>query len=399
MAAAAVQGYQSRILACAKHFLGDGGTTGGRDQGNMLADEATLRRIHLPGYIAAVNAGAATVMASFSSWNGLKMHAHKYLLTTVLKGELGFQGFVVSDWGGVDQISPDYPTAVEAAINAGIDMVMVPNRYKEFIATLKSLVRNGRVPVSRIDDAVRRILRQKFRFGLFAHPYADRTLLTTIGSTSHRQLGREAVRKSVVLLKNANGVLPVRKEYRTLHVAGRLGDDIGGQCGGWTITWQGANGPTTVGTTIVEAIRNAVPPTTRVTWDADGSAAAGTHLAIVVVGENPYAEGVGDRTDLSLSSQDLQMIRNVKACGMPVIVILVSGRPMIIQEALDLSDAFLAVWLPGTEADGIADVLFGSYPPTGKLSHSWPRSMGQVPINAGDPSYDPLFPLGFGRSY
>jgi len=399
MAAAAVRGTQPTILACAKHYLADGGTAGGRDQGDAPMDEATLRSIHLPGYRAAVTAGVGSVMASFSSWNGQKMHGNHYLLTDVLKGELGFSGFVVSDWAGIDQLPGDYASDVETSVNAGVDMVMVPDRYPEFIATLKSLVQSGRVPQSRIDDAVRRILRQKIALGLWEKPYADRALLPQVGSDAHRQVGREAVRKSLVLLKNEGRVLPLSKMTRRIHVAGRNADDLGNQCGGWTITWQGASGAITTGTTILQGIRAAVLGGASVTYTRDGSGAEGADVGVVVIGETPYAEGLGDRTDLSLSAEDAAAVRAVRSTGVPTVVVLVSGRPLILGPILADADAIVAAWLPGTEGAGVADVLFGDFAPTGKLSHSWPRTMAQVPINWGDAAYDPLFAYGYGLSY
>ena len=399
MAAAAVRGTQPTILACAKHYLADGGTAGGRDQGDAPMDEATLRSIHLPGYRAAVTAGVGSVMASFSSWNGQKMHGNHYLLTDVLKGELGFSGFVVSDWAGIDQLPGDYASDVETSVNAGVDMVMVPDRYPEFIATLKSLVQSGRVPQSRIDDAVRRILRQKIALGLWEKPYADRALLPQVGSDAHRQVGREAVRKSLVLLKNEGRVLPLSKMTRRIHVAGRNADDLGNQCGGWTITWQGASGAITTGTTILQGIRAAVLGGASVTYTRDGSGAEGADVGVVVIGETPYAEGLGDRTDLSLSAEDVAAVRAVRSARIPTVVVLVSGRPLVLGTILGDADAIVAAWLPGTEGAGVADVLFGDFAPTGKLSHSWPRTMAQVPINWGDAAYDPLFAYGYGLTY
>ena len=399
MAAAAVRGTQPTILACAKHYLADGGTTGGRDQGDAQMDEAALRAIHLPGYRAAVAAGVGSVMASFSSWNGQKMHGHRYLLTDVLKGELGFQGFVVSDWAGIDQLPGDYASDVETSINAGIDMVMLPERYAEFVSTLKALVQSGRVPLSRVDDAVRRILRKKVELGLFEKPMADRSLLPQVGSDAHRQVGREAVRKSLVLLKNEPRILPLSKMTRRIHVAGRNADDLGNQCGGWTITWQGGSGAITTGTTILQGIRAAVLGGASVTYSRDGSGAEGADVGVVVVGETPYAEGLGDRTDLSLSAEDVAAVRAVHAARVPTVVVLVSGRPLLLGSILGDADAILAAWLPGTEGAGVADVLFGDTPPTGKLSHSWPRSMAQIPVNWGDAAYDPLYPYGHGLSY
>jgi beta-glucosidase len=397
MAAAAVRGYQPTVLACAKHYLADGGTAGGRDQGDSRMDEATLRAVHLPGYRAAVAAGVGSIMASFSSWNGRKMHGHRYLLTDVLKGEIGFSGLVVSDWAGIDQLPGDYASDVETAIGAGIDMVMVPDRYPEFIATLKGLVQSGRIPQSRVDDAVRRILRQKVALGLWERPYADRSALSQVGSDAHRQLGREAVRKSLVLLRNEGRMLPLSKMTRRIHVAGRNADDLGNQCGGWTITWQGGSGAITTGTTILQAVRAAVLGGASVTYSRDGSGADGADVGVVVIGETPYAEGAGDRADLALAAEDVAAVRAVKGAGVPTVVVLVSGRPLILG-AID-ADAIVAAWLPGTEGAGVADVLFGDHPPTGKLSHSWPRSMAQIPVNWGDASYDPLYPYGHGLSY
>jgi beta-glucosidase len=416
LAAAAVRGFQGSdlanplsVLACAKHFIGDGGTAfgsvGGRlgpglDQGDTRVDEETLRRIHLPGYIAAVKAGVGTIMPSYSSWNGVKVSGNKHLLTEILKQELGFQGFLISDYNAIDQIDRDYKKAIEISINAGMDMAMVPDRYKLFIDNLKQLVREGRIPMARIDDAVTRILRVKFAMGLLdpkRSPLADRSLAKTFGSAEHRQVAREAVRQSLVLLKNRNQVLPLSKTAARIHVAGKNADDIGNQCGGWTIDWQGRSGPVTPGgTTVLAAIKKAVPQTTRVTFSRDGTGAGGATVGVVVIGERPYAEGAGDRADLSLAPEDVAAVDNLKAAGIPVVAILFSGRPMILGGVLDKADALLAAWLPGTEGDGIADVLFGGYKPTGKLSFAWPRSMEQYP-RAKDTN--PLFPYGFGLTY
>ena len=402
---AAVRGLQGAdlanplsVLACAKHYIGDGGTAfgsagrGGRglDQGDMRVDEATLRRIHLPGYIAAVRAGVGSIMPSYSSWNGVKCSASKRLLTEILKQELGFEGFLISDYSAVDQIDRDYKKAVGITINAGMDMVMVPDRYREFIGDLKALVTEGVVPMSRIDDAVTRILRVKFAMGLLdpnRSQLADRSLHKTFGSAEHRQVARDAVRQSLVLLKNQNHVLPIAKTAARIHVGGKNADDLGNQCGGWTIDWQGKSGDvTTGGTTVLAAIRKAVSKGTAVTFSKDGTGAAGATLGVVVIGELPYAEGRGDRTELTLNQEDVAAVDTMKAAGIPVVAILFSGRPMVVDAVLDKADAFLAAWLPGTEGDGIADVLFGDYRPTGKLSHAWPRA------GAG-------FPYGFGLSY
>jgi beta-glucosidase len=393
------------VLACAKHFAGDGGTAWGStrrgvglDQGDARVDEQTLRRIHLPGYIAAIRAGVGSIMPSYSSWNGVKCSASKRLLTEILKQELGFEGFLVSDYDAVNQLSPNYKTAVEMSINAGMDMVMTSRRYREFFTSLKALAEEGKVPMSRIDDAVTRILRVKFAMGLMDQnrsPLADRSLHQSFGSAQHRQVAREAVRQSLVLLKNQRKTLPISKRATRIHVGGKSADDLGNQCGGWTIAWHGRSGDvTTGGTTILSAIRNAVSKDTHVTFSKDGTGAAGATIGIVVIGETPYAEGRGDRADLALANEDLEAVANMKKAGIPVVVILVSGRPMIVNQVLEQADAFLAAWLPGTEGQGVADVLFGDYRPTGKLSFSWPRSMAQIGRN-----YAPLFKLGYGLKY
>lgn len=406
MAKAEIEGFQGNdlseppsILACAKHYLGDGGTQGGKNEGNTVCDEQTLRKIFMPGYVEAVKDGVGSIMVSFSSWNGIKMSANKYLLTEVLKGELGFKGFLVSDWAALNQLPGDFSAQVEASINAGMDMVMVPDNYKKFIATLTALVNENKVPMSRIDDAVRRILRIKFMMGLFERPYADRKFTATVGSPSHREIARQCVRESLVLLKNEGNILPLSKNLKRILVAGKNAEDIGNQCGGWTISWQGSSGDITVGTTILQAIKNAVSPGTQVAYSRNGSDTAGADVGIVVVGETPYAETAGDIDSLTLSKEDVEAIANVKKTGVPVVVVLVSGRPMIIGSSLTDSKAFLAAWLPGTEGEGVADVIFGDYKPTGKLSHTWPASMSKVPVNYGDSNYDPLFPYGFGLTY
>lgn len=402
MAAAAVRGLQGddlaqarTILACAKHFVGDGGTTNGIDQGNTEVDEQTLRAIHLPGYISAISAGVGSIMASFNSWNGEKIHGSRYLLTTVLKQELGFAGFVVSDWAGIDQLAGPYARDIETAINAGIDMVMVPDRYRDFISTLSDLVQQGRVSPARIDDAVRRILQLKFKLGLFERPFTNRSLTARIGSQEHRQIARACVRESLVLLKKKDATLPISKNVQRIHVSGKNADDLGNQCGGWTISWQGSSGNITTGTTILQAIRKAAPSTS-VTYAADGSGGQGADVGIAVIGEKPYAEGRGDRTDLSLAKEDIAAVRNLKNAGLKVITVIISGRPLIIEPILHFSDAIVAAWLPGTEGQGVADVLFGDYAPRGRLSHSWPKTMAQIPINFGDAQYEPRYEYDFG---
>lgn len=421
LGAAAVRGLQgpalspdpTSVLACAKHYIGDGGTApgtglnGGLDQGDTRLDEATLRRIHMPGYPAAIAAGVGSVMASYSSFNGEKLHGHKHLMVDVLEGELGFKGFIASDWAAIDQLPGDYRSDIEASINAGIDMVMIPNgpdkpnNYVEFIETLQDLVKQGRVPMSRIDDAVRRILTVKARMDLAAHPMTDPALTAAVGSEPHRAIARECVRRSLVLLKNEPKVLPLSKTIGHLHVAGQAADDLGVQCGGWTIAWQGQKGEVTHGgTTILQALRKTLEPKTKVTYSADGTGSEGADAVLVVIGEAPYAEMMGDRKDLALSPEDQALVKRAAATGQPVVTVLLSGRPLILGPAIEKSRAFVAAWLPGTEGQGVVDVLFGQSEPTGKLPHTWPRSMDQVPANAGDPiAGEPLFPYGFGLSY
>ena len=413
LGAAYVKGIQGKdlsdktsALACVKHFVGDGGTTNGKDQGNTEMDESSLRKIHMQGYVEAIKAGAKSIMPSYSSWNGVKMHGNKYLLTDVLKGELGFKGFLVSDWAAIDQLGNDYKIDIEKSINAGLDMIMIPNgpgqknNYVEFITFLKELVNEGKVSVSRIDDAVRRILKVKFELGLFANPMTDKNLTVQIGSKEHREVARDAVRQSLVLLKNDNKVLPLSKNLKRIHVTGKSADDIGNQCGGWTISWQGKSGNViSGGTTILQAIKNTVGKDTKVTTSTDGSGAEGADVCIVVVGETPYAEMIGDREDLTLAKEDSAAIEKAKSSGVPVVVVLLSGRALLIEPELKSSNAFVAAWLPGTEGQGVADVIFGDFKPVGKLPHSWPKNMQQIPINIGDSNYDPLFPYGFGLTY
>ncbi|MBN1408474.1 MAG: glycoside hydrolase family 3 C-terminal domain-containing protein [Calditrichaceae bacterium] len=402
MSEPAVKGFQGdtlaadgSIVACAKHFIGDGGTTDGEDQGNTELDEVTLRAIHLPGYLAAIDAGVKTIMASYSSWNGTKVHASKYLLTDLLKNELGFEGFVVSDWNAIDQLNGDFRSKVKQAIHAGIDMAMVPDTYVDFIANLTDLVDKSEIPESRIDDAVARILRVKFEMGLFERPFTNRSLTDSIGAAAHRSVSRQAVRESMVLLKKENSILPLNKSTGKILVAGSKADNIGYQCGGWTISWQGSGGNITDGTTILEGIQNAVSGAV-VEFSEDGTGVTDADAAIVVIGETPYAEGNGDDDDLHLKQDDIETVRRVKEAGMPTIVILISGRPMILDNIIHYADVLFTAWLPGTEGDGVADILFGDFQPTGKLTHSWPRSMKQIPINMGDSSYDPLYPYAHG---
>jgi len=404
---------QTAVLATPKHFVGDGGTTWGSsttyqiDQGVTEVDEETLRAVHLPPYQAAIDAGARSIMISFSSWGGQKMHANAYLINDVLKGELGFTGFVVSDWGGVDQVDSNYDEAVVASINAGIDMNMVPYDAERFINSLTAAVESGAVSQERIDDAVRRILTVKFELGLFERGLPDESLLDQVGSDEHRALARDAVRQSLVLLQNEDGALPLDKEAPVIFVAGEAADDIGMQLGGWSISWQGMPGDTTEGTTILEAIEevaagevhfNRFGRYERIVDDAGNPIVA--DVGIIVLAERPYAEGEGDRADLALSQPEIDLVARVRDQSEKVVVILMSGRPLLIESVLANSDAFVAAWLPGTEAQGIADVLFGDYEFTGRLSYTWPRTMEQVTADKSalpDSGCEaPLFPYGYG---
>jgi beta-glucosidase len=390
------------VLATAKHFIGDGGTSGGKDQGDTRISERELRAVHLPPFRAAIERGVGSVMISYNSWNGVKDHGNRYLITDLLKGELGFSGIVVSDWNGIDQIDgqPGFTAAeVGQSVNAGLDLFMVPFDYAKFIDLLRGEVLAGHVPMSRIDDANRRVLTKKFELGLFERPFADRSYLGTVGSSQHRALAREAVRESQVLLKN-DGVLPLSKTNNKIFVAGRNADDIGNQSGGWTLTWQGQSGPAIPGTTILDGIRTAAGRGTTVTYHRDGAGLDSSYrVAVAVVGETPYAEGVGDRPNgLGLDAEDLATVARLKATGVPVVVVLVSGRVMDVAEQLPQWNGFVASWLPGSEGGGVADVLFGDYRPTGRLSFSWPAGPAQEPINVGD-GQTPLFPYGFGLTY
>jgi beta-glucosidase len=372
------------------------------DRGDVPLTEEELRRLHMEGYVTAVAAGVGTIMPSYSSWNGVKCSGSRRLLTEIVKEELGFEGFLISDFKAIDELPGDYKSDIETSINAGMDMVMVPDRYQLFFDTLMELVEEGTIPMERIDDAVRRILRVKFAAGLFDDdwsPTADRSLEASFGSAEHRAVARQAVRESLVLLKNDGGVLPLAKDAGRIHVVGPGADDIGMQSGGWTIDWMGKMGAITEGTTILQAIQRAVSDGTEVTHSADGTGTEGADVVVVVVGERPYAEMHGDDLDLELSDEDRSVVANAAAAGVPLVTLLISGRPLIVDEVIEASDAFAAIWLPGTEGDGIADVLFGDHAPTGMLSFSWPRSADQHPINVGDEDYDPLFAFGYGLSW
>jgi beta-glucosidase len=417
----AIDGFQGRdlrspdrVLATAKHYAGDGDTVFGSstsgtytiDQGVTITDHETFRRVDLAPYVTAVKRyHVGSIMPSFSSvqWTDVpgsrpvKMSAHKELLTDVLKNKIGFDGFLISDWEAIHQLPGDYPAQVRTAVNAGIDMFMEPYSAPQFVTTLLAEVQAGRVPMARIDDAVSRILRAKFRLGLFEHPYTDRSNLDTIGSPAHRALARTAVAESQVLLKNKDHALPLRTR-QNIYVAGVNANDLGNQAGGWTVTWQGQSGNGHFpGTTILQGIQAKAK---HVTYSADASAPQRGHdAAVVVVGETPYAEGVGDVGNghtLNLSAADRSNVTRVCAAIRTCVVVDVAGRPQIVTDLLSTMDAFVMAWLPGSEGAGVADVLFGSKPFTGTLPVSWPRSENQEPINVGDRHYNPLFPYGFG---
>jgi beta-glucosidase len=402
------------VLATAKHFVGDGGTTYGSstagsytiDQGVTTVTQAELDALHLEPFKEAVqNHDVGSVMPSYSSLKivgkdaaPIKMHARGDLITGVLKQQYGFKGFVISDWQGINQIGPDYETDIKTAVNAGIDMVMVPDQYVNFEHDLADLISKGDVTRARLDDAVSRILTQKFRLGLFEHPYADRTNVSTIGDAAHRAVARQAAAESQVLLKN-DGALPLSSSAN-IYVAGSNADNLGNQTGGWTVTWQGASGDHDVGTTIFQGMQ-ADAPNAHFTFSADASAPTmGSDVGVVVVGETPYAEGVGDIGNghtADLSTSDKAAVDKVCA-AMKCVVLVVSGRPMNIASIQGESNAIVASWLPGTEGEGVADTLFGSEPFTGRLPETWAKLVNTTttPLNAGDTAYDPLYPYGWG---
>jgi beta-glucosidase len=418
LGAATIKGYQNKlgkkhsIAACAKHFIGDGSTIWGTgdndykiDRGNAVISDEELYNKHLIPYKKAIENGVLTVMASFNSYNGLKCHASGYLFNELLKQELGFEGFVISDWRGIDEIPGDYKSDIITSINAGIDMVMVPGDviwggqdYHEFLRLFKESVLEGSISEERINDAVSRILKVKYMMGLFDNYYADRRYIDDFGSSKHRNVAREAVRKSIVVLKN-EGVLPLSKNVKHIHVAGLGADNIGMQCGGWTMEWQGKLGDITDGTTILEGIKSSVSDGSKVTYDINGQNGQNADVGIIVIGEKPYAEGVGDRENLNLSEEDIATLKNMQKYNYPLIVIMLSGRPLMISDQINNWDAFLAAWLPGTEGDGVSDILFGDYNPTGKLSFSWPNLMSQIPHDYQDKKNPPLFDYKYGLNY
>jgi beta-glucosidase len=425
-AAAVVEGLQgtlgsddrlddAHVLATAKHFLGDGGTRSGIDQGDNPADEAELFAIHGQGYVAALQSGVRTIMASYSSSRDLKMHGNRYLLTEILKERMGFDGFVVGDWDGHSQIPGCSRRSCAAAISAGIDLVMVPRDWKRFFRNTVAQARDGYISQQRLDDAVRRVLRVKLEAGLFeAGAPSTRRFAGQreyLGAPGHRAVARQAVRESLVLLKNNNDLLPLARNQRVL-VAGSGANDIARQSGGWTLTWQGTDnnnddfpGATSIFTGIDDAV--SVSGGTA-TLSEDGSYTQRPDVAVVVFGEAPYAECRGDLWHLNYDAiypQDLELLEQLGADGIPVVSVFLSGRPLWVNPHLNASEAFVAAWLPGSEGGGIADVLFRTasgeinHDFKGKLSFSWPRYVHQNVLNVGADDYDPLFPFGFGLTY
>ena len=394
------------IIATAKHFVGDGGTVNGKDQGDNVSTEAVLRDQQAAGYPAALKAGVQSVMASYSSWHGVKMHGNKSLLTDVLKGRMGFGGFVVGDWNGHGQIPGCKNTDCPASVIAGLDMYMAPDSWKGlYEATLVS-AKSGALPMARLDDAVARILRVKLRAGVFemvkpsSRPLAGQ--LDKLGSPESRAVARQAVRESLVLLKNEGGTLPLKAGQRLL-IAGDGADSFMKQSGGWTLTWQGTGlkredfpGATTIGQALVAAAGAG-----NASISADGGYTAKPDVAVVVFGEDPYAEFQGDIPDLNFrdKANSLALLKKYRAAGIRTVAVFLSGRPLWVNRYLNLSDAFVAAWLPGSEGGGVADVLFGQADFKGVLPFSWPKLATQYRLNVGDADYDPLFAYGYGLSY
>jgi len=401
---------EGHIAGSAKHFLADGGTQGGQDQGDAVISEAELVAIHAQGYPPSIDAGILTVMASFSSWNGLKVTANKTLLTDVLKGRMGFQGFVVSDWNAHGQLPGCTNDSCPQAMNAGLDMYMAPDSWKGLYDNTLAQVKAGEIPMARLDDAVRRILRVKVKAGLFERVAPTvQGKLDRLGAPEHRAIAREAVAKSLVLLKN-DGVLPVKPGARVL-VAGAA-DDIGKASGGWTLTWQGTgnkNSDFPHGQSIWGGIEQAVKASGgQAELAPDGAFKTKPDVAIVVFGEDPYAEFQGDVAHLGYQlgdKTDLALLKKLKAQGIPVVSVFLSGRPLWVNPEINASDAFVAAWLPGSEGGGVADVLVAGKDGKpkrdfqGKLGFSWPKRADQGPLNRGQPGYDPQFAYGYGLSY
>lgn len=430
---AAVRGYQSGapddpawVLATPKHWVGDGGTERGIDQGDTPLPLEELIEVHGTPYLPAIAEGAGVIMASYNSWQGEKVHGSRTLLTEVLREDFGFDGVILSDWGAIYQLPGSESQQTLHSIDAGIDMNMVPDNYRSFLYTTRDLVESGELAESRIDEAVGRILRIKFEMGLFEEPFADRSFQESIRSDAHLSLAEQAVRESLVLLRNRDETLPIGTDVEHIHVTGRFADDIGAQAGGWTIEWQGVRGNVMEGTSVLEAIEESAPPNTTITSSGDWEPA---DLIVAVIGEEPYAEFEGDRRRLDLHPSDVELLESFSTADTPVVVILISGRPMVLTDELAMMDALLAAWLPGTEAGPIADILFGDAEPSGRLPVTWPRSNDQIPIqvdddrgelwstgDARDAGYGvtdasqtdvsaeqlqklPLFPYGFGLEY
>jgi beta-glucosidase len=402
LATAFLEGLQSvegplRVVGTPKHFVADGAaawdtsTAGDHriDQGDAPITEEELREVHLPPYEAAIEAGARTIMASYSSWQGRKVHGRGDLLTDLLKEELGFDGLLVSDWGAVDQVDENYYEAVVASVNAGIDLNMVPQRYELWLDALRAAVDNGDVPLERIDDAVRRVLRVKFEIGLFEAPFARRDLLEQVGSAAHRALAREAVAASLVPLTGAD-TLPLDGSVERILVAGDAGNDLGMQLGGWSISWQGSRGRTTEGTTLLQALREASDA--EVAFSRFGRFDERAPIGIAVVGEEPYAEGAGDDPRPSLTDGDRSMIERLRDAVDTLVVVVYSGRPILLGDVPEVADAVVAAWLPGTEGAGIVDGLFGDRPVTGTLPFAWPDAEDQL----GPDGAEPWLPEGHG---
>ncbi len=397
---------KDHVISTAKHFLGDGSTDGGSDQGDSLASEADLIRLHAAGYAQAIDAGTQSIMASYNSWHGIKMHANKALMTDVLKGQLGFDGFIMGDWNAHGQIPGCTNADCALAFNAGLDIFNAPQDWKALYTSLVREVKDGTIPKARLDDAVRRILRVKMRMGVFDEPAPNKRPNTyqPIGTPMHRAVARQAVRESLVLLKN-NGVLPI-KPNATVLIAGDGADNVAMQAGGWTLSWQGAdNGPNDFpgATSIYGGLKPQIDAGGgQALLSPDGTSAQKADVAIVVFGETPYAEFMGDQRDVALhhdNVESLELIRKLKAQGIPVVAVMLSGRALYVNPQINAADAFVEAWLPGSEGEGVADVLTGKYDFTGKLSFSWPKDPEQTPLNVGDATYDPQFAFGFGLSY
>ncbi len=406
----------ANVIATAKHFVGDGGTENGIDQGNTVVSEDVLRNVHSQGYFSALEAGAQTVMASYNSWNGSKLHGNQYLLTDVLKQQMGFDGFVIGDWNGHGQVPGCSDDQCAEAIMAGVDMIMVPIAWQPLIQNTMAQIENGTIPMSRINDAVSRILRVKMRAG-----YGDKVKpserlhannSSLIGAPAHRAVARQAVRESLVLLKNSDNILPLDRNLDVL-VAGNAANDIGKQSGGWSVSWQGltnSNNSFPGGTSIYQGIQsvvNSAGGNTRLSASGNYSGSK-PDVAIVVFGEPPYAEGAGDLSNIEYQAgnkSDLALLESLQAQNIPVISIFITGRPLWVNKELNASNAFVAAWLPGSEGGGIADVIFKAangevdHDFIGKLSFSWPKTTTQLILNRGDENYDPLFAYGFGLSY